>query len=318
MKTKKLGKLGLEVSEMGLGCMGMSEFYSGRDDQASLATLKRAHELGVRFWDTADMYGPFINEELLGKALKGIRTDITLATKCGIMRGNDGARLGINGSHDYIKASCEASLKRLGVDVIDLYYLHRPDPKTPVEESAAALGELVKEGKVKAIGVSEFSPEQLRAANAVFPITALQTEYSLWSRDPENDILATCRSLGISFVAYSPLGRGFLTGAIKKFEDLAADDYRRLSPRFVGGNFAKNLDLVGKIQALAQEKGCTPSQLALAWVMAQGADIVPIPGTKRIPYLEENLGALNVSLSAGELKAIDAIAPQGVAVGGRY
>ena len=318
MKKVTLGKQGLQVSQMGLGCMGMSEFYSGRDDQASLATLKRAHELGVRFWDTADMYGPFINEELLSEGLKGIREDIVVATKCGVMRGADGARLGLNGSPDYIQKSCEASLRRLKIEAIDLYYLHRPDPKTPVEESAAALGKLVQQGKVKHIGVSEFSPEQLRKAHAVHPISALQTEYSLWSREPEDGIFAACQELGIGFVAYSPLGRGFLTGAFKKFEDLAPDDYRRNSPRFMGENFAKNLQLVAKIEELAQQKGCSPSQLALAWVYAKQPGIVPIPGTKRVRYLEENLKALEISFSADELKAIDAIAPSGVAVGGRY
>jgi aryl-alcohol dehydrogenase-like predicted oxidoreductase len=319
MKTKALGKQGLWVPEMGLGCMGMSEFYGPRNDQDSLLTLRRAHELGVRFWDTADMYGPHTNEELLGQALKGIRQDIIVATKCGVMRDPvTKARLGLNGKPDYIQASCEASLKRLGVEVIDLYYLHRPDPQTPVEESAAALGKLVQQGKVRYIGVSEFSVEQLRKAHGVHPISALQSEYSLWSREPEDGILQACAELGIGFVAYSPLGRGFLTGAFKKFEDLDADDYRRFSPRFKGENFDKNLQLVTKIEALAKEKGCAASQLALAWVYAKEPSAVTIPGTKRVKYLEENLKALELSLSPQELRAIDAIAPQGAAAGARY
>jgi aryl-alcohol dehydrogenase-like predicted oxidoreductase len=285
MKSKKLGSQGLTASAIGLGCMGMSDFYGKRDDENSLKTLHRAHDLGVRFWDTADMYGPFHNEELIGKALKGIRNDITLATKFGIVRypDNPSAR-GVNGRPEYVRSACEASLKRLQVDTIDLYYQHRVDPDTPIEETVGAMAQLVTEGKVRAIGLSEASPQ----------------------------------TLGIAFVAYSPLGRGFLTGQLKSFDDLAEDDWRRFSPRFQGENFQKNLELVRKIQDLATEKGCTPSQLALAWVMAQGDHIFPIPGTKQIKYLEENVGSLKVALSKEDLKAIDAIAPRNVAAGDRY
>ncbi len=299
--------------------MGMSEFYGDTNDVESINTLHRAIELGVTFWDTADMYGPFINEELLARAFKGRREKITLATKFGIMRdpANPAVR-GINGKRDYVKKACENSLKRLGTDVIDLYYLHRVDPNTPIEETAGAMGELVKEGKIKGIGFSEIAPATLRQAHAVHPVSAVQTEYSLWTRDPEDGILATCRELGIAFVAYSPLGRGFLAGQIKKFEDFAENDYRRFSPRFQGENFKKNLDLVEKITALAAKKGCTPSQLALAWVLAQGEFVFPIPGTKRIKYLEENVGALQVTLSRQELDEIDAIFPKGAAAGLRY
>ena len=319
MKSKKLGSQGLTASVIGLGCMGMSDFYGKRDDENSLKTLQRAHDLGVRFWDTADMYGPFHNEELIGKALKGIRNDITLATKFGIVRypDNPSAR-GVNGRPEYVRSACEASLKRLQVDTIDLYYQHRVDPETPIEETVGAMAQLVAEGKVRAIGLSEASPQTLRRAHAVHPITALETEYSLWSREPEDELLQTCQELGIAFVAYSPLGRGFLTGQLKSFDDLAEDDWRRFSPRFQGENFQKNLELVRKIQDLATEKGCTPSQLALAWVMAQGDHIFPIPGTKQIKYLEENIGSLKVSLSKEDLKAIDAIAPRNVAAGDRY
>ena len=319
MKTKQLGSQGLTASELGLGCMGMSDFYGERNDADSLETLARAAELGVTFWDTADMYGPYHNEELVGKALKGRRDRITLATKFGIVRdpSNPTAR-GINGKPEYVASACEASLKRLDTDVIDLYYLHRVDPDTPIEETVAAMGKLVKEGKVRGIGLSEVSAATLRKAHAVHPISAVQSEYSLWTRDPENGVLETCEELGIAFVAYSPLGRGFLTGQIKKFEDLAADDYRRFSPRFQGENFDKNLQLVSKIQAMAKSKGCTASQLALAWVMAQEDFIFPIPGTKRIKYLEENVGSLKVDLTEGDLLELELIAPHGAAAGLRY
>lgn len=319
MKTKQLGSQGLTASELGLGCMGMSDFYAGRNDAESLKTLHRALELGISFWDTADMYGPHTNEELVGKALKRNRDKITLATKFGIVRDpSDPSVRGINGKPEYIQKAVEGSLQRLGTDVIDLYYLHRVDPNTPIEVTVEAMGKLVKEGKVRGIGLSEVSAATLRKAHAVHPISAVQSEYSLWTRDPEDEVLATCKDLGIAFVAYSPLGRGFLTGQIKQFEDLAADDYRRFSPRFQGENFEKNLLIVNKIQELAAEKNCTPSQLALAWVMAQGDHIFPIPGTKRVKYLEENAGAVNVSFSKEELTEIDNIFPKDVASGTRY
>ena len=319
MKIKSLGTQGLTASELGLGCMGMSEFYGETNDEESLKTIHRAFELGITFLDTADAYGPHKNEVLVGKAIKGYRDKVTLATKFGIVRDplNPQVRA-LNGTPVYVKQSCEASLKRLDVEVIDLYYLHRKDPATPIEVTVAAMAELVKEGKIKAIGLSEVSPATLRAAHAVHPITALQTEYSLWSREPEDELLQTCKELGIAFVAYSPLGRGFLTGQIKKFEDFDETDYRRFSPRFQGENFQKNLDLVAKLQALAAKKNCTAAQLALAWVMAQGDHIFPIPGTKRIKYLEENAGALNVSFTNEELDEINIIAPKGVAKGSRY
>lgn len=316
---RTLGSKGPKVSAIGLGCMGMSEFYGAGDDKESTATIHRALELGVTLLDTADMYGPHKNEELVGKAIKESRDKVVLATKFGIVRNPANPALrGVNGRPEYVRASCDASLRRLGVDVIDLYYLHRVDPNTPIEETVGAMSELVTKGKVRFIGLSEASAKTIRRAYKIYPITALQTEYSLWTRDPEDEILATCRNLGIGFVAYSPLGRGFLTGEIKRLEDLAPDDFRRNSPRFQGENFQRNLDLVERVKKIAAQKGCSPSQLALAWVMAQGADIVPIPGTKRRKYLDENVAAVDIVLTKDEIGHINDVIPVGAASGTRY
>ncbi len=318
MKQRLLGRSGLSVSAIGLGCMGMSEFYGATDETESIATIHRALDLGVTFLDTADMYGSGHNEELVGKAIRDRRDQVVLATKFGIVRGETPMDRGIDGRPEYVRQACEASLRRLGLDVIDLYYQHRVDPQTPIEETVGAMAELVKEGKVRYLGLSEAGPQTLRRASAVHPITALQTEYSLWSRDPDDEILPTCRELDIAFVAYSPLGRGFLTGQINSIDDLAEDDFRRYSPRFQGDNFERNMELVRHIGALAKECDCTPAQMALAWVLARGDDIIPIPGTKRRTYLEQNVAAVDIKLLATDMQLLDQIAPQGAAAGLRY
>ncbi|HEU4681850.1 MAG TPA: aldo/keto reductase [Gemmatimonadales bacterium] len=318
MQRRTLGRKGLSVSALGLGCMGMSEFYTGRDDAESIATIRRALDLGVDFLDTADMYGPWTNERLVGKAIAGRRDQVVLATKFGNERGEDGSFLGVNGRPDYVRKSCDGSLQRLGVDHIDLYYQHRVDRTVPIEETVGAMAELVQAGKVRFLGLSEAAPSTIRRATQEYPIAALQTEYSLWTRDPEDDVLPLCRELGIGFVAYSPLGRGFLTGRFRTFADLPEDDYRRNSPRFQGENFQKNLDLVERVEEIARRKKCTPAQLALAWLLAQGEDIAPIPGTKQRRYLEENLRALEIELMPSDLERIEEVAPKGAAAGDRY
>jgi len=317
MKQIPLGTQGLVVSQQGLGCMGMSEFYGEANEAESLATFERAVELGVTFFDTADVYGPHTNEVLVGKALRPHRDNVVIATKFGAVRDADGTRRGISGKADYVRKACEASLKRLGVETIDLYYQHRPDPATPIEETIGAMAELVRAGKVRYLGLSEASPVDIRRAHAVHPISALQSEYSLWSREPEDEVLPLLDELGIGFVPYSPLSRGFLTGAITRFDDFAEDDYRRFSPRFQGENFDRNLQLVEKVKQLASDRGCTPGQFALAWVHSH-ASMAPIPGTKRRTYLEENVAAADIALSGEELRQVDELMPPGAAAGGRY
>ncbi len=318
MRSRNLGSAGLEVSEIGLGCMGMSEFYGRSDEGEAIATIHRALDLGVTFLDTADAYGPFTNERLVGRAIAGRRDQVVLATKFGNVRNEQGERLGIRGDAEYVRQACDASLQRLGVDHIDLYYQHRVDPKTPIEETVGAMAELVEAGKIRYLGLSEAAPATIRRANAVHPITALQTEYSLWSRDPEDEILPTVRELGIGFVAYSPLGRGFLSGRVRSIDDLDPDDFRRHNPRFQGENFRRNLELVQRVHEIAAEKSVTPAQLALAWVLTRGDDIVPIPGTKRVRYLEENLSAVDVKLGPDDLARIEQAFPKGATVGDRY
>ncbi|MDX6589583.1 MAG: hypothetical protein QOI84_857 [Solirubrobacterales bacterium] len=318
MEARKLGAAGLEVSAQGLGCMGMSEFYGSADEAEAKEVIRRALDLGVDFLDTADMYGPFTNEKLVGEAIAGRREEVVLATKFGNVRGEDGERLGVRGDPEYVHKCCDDSLRRLGVERIDLYYQHRVDPRVPIEETVGAMGELVEAGKVAHLGLSEAAPETIRRAHATHPIAALQTEYSLWSRDPEDEILPTVRELDIGFVAYSPLGRGFLTGRFRSFEDLPEDDFRRVSPRFQGENFDRNLELVERVEEIAAEKGVSAGQLALSWVLAQGDDVVPIPGTKHVAYLEQNVAASEVELSDEELRRIDEAAPAGAAAGDRY